>query len=115
MLSERRLPASITSTLTAGCTPVRLEVTMRPRLSLAGQFLALQLCIVVVVVGVVAAVSIPQAEARFRATETRRLLAVAEYVAADDTVRLLLNDERAREAQIGIMERSRALSEATFV
>lgn len=88
---------------------------MRPRLSLAGQFLALQLCIVLLVVGVVAAVSIAEADTAFRRTEGRRLLAVAEYVAADDTVRLLLNDERARESQADIAERSRAFSDATFV
>jgi sensor histidine kinase regulating citrate/malate metabolism len=88
---------------------------MRLRLSLAGQFLVLQLCIVLVVVGVVAAVSITEADTSFRRVEGRRLLAVAEYVAADDTVRLLLDDERARDSQESIAERSRAFSGASFV
>jgi sensor histidine kinase regulating citrate/malate metabolism len=88
---------------------------MRPRLSLAGQFLALQLCIVLLVVGVVAAVSIAEADATFRLDEGDRLSDVAEYVAADDTVRLLLNDARARDFQAGIAERSRAFSGAEFV
>lgn len=88
---------------------------MRPRLSLAGQFLAFQLCIVLLVVFVVAAVSLADADATFQHNEGRRLLAVAEYVAADDTVRLLLDDVGARQAQADIAERSRTFSDASFV
>ena len=88
---------------------------MRPRFSLAGQFLILQLCIVLLVVGVVAAVSLAESDASFRRVEGRRLLSVAENVAANDTVRLLLRDERVTEATADIAETSRAFSGASFV
>ncbi|WP_067964016.1 sensor histidine kinase [Nocardiopsis trehalosi] len=66
---------------------------MRPRLTLAGQFLALQLTIVVLVLVAVAGVSLAQTDARFRQVEGRRLLAVAESAAAMDAVRVGLRDE----------------------
>ena len=75
---------------------------MRPRMSLAGQSLLLQLCIVLLVVGVVGAVSLAEADVSFRRTEGRRLLSVAENVAANDTVRLLLKDTGATDATASI-------------
>jgi two-component system, CitB family, sensor kinase len=86
-----------------------------PRVSLAGQFLLLQLCIVLVVVGVVAAVSLAEADASFRRIEGRRLLSVAENVAVNDTVRLQLKDKGATEATASIAETSRAFSGASFI
>ncbi|ASU85417.1 histidine kinase [Nocardiopsis gilva YIM 90087] len=73
---------------------------MRPPLArlarptLAGQFLALQLVIVVVVLFAVAGVSLAQADAGFRRTEGRRMQAVAETAASMDTVRVGLRDQR---------------------
>jgi hypothetical protein len=66
------------------------------RLSVATQFLVLQLCIVLVVVVSVAGVSLAQSTASFREREGRRLLSVAETVAATDTVRLGLVDASAK-------------------
>ncbi len=60
---------------------------MRRRVSLAGQLLALQLAIVSIVLVAVAAVSLAQSDASFRATESRRALSVAEHVAAQALVR----------------------------
>ncbi|MGW7295088.1 histidine kinase, partial [Streptomyces xiamenensis] len=63
-----------------------------PRLTLAGQFLVLQLGLIVVVLGVIAAVTVAQADAEFRRAEGGRLLSVAETVAAQDAVRVGLSD-----------------------
>ena len=61
---------------------------MRQRLSLAGQLLLLQLAIVLLVVGAVAAVSIAEADASFRRVEGERLRSVGENAAINRTVRL---------------------------
>jgi two-component system, CitB family, sensor kinase len=65
---------------------------MRRRMSLAGQLLALQLVIVCVVLVGVAAASLAQSHARFSEEAGRRALAVAETVAATDTLRHALED-----------------------
>jgi two-component system CitB family sensor kinase len=88
---------------------------VRPRMSLAGQFLVLQLGIVLLVVGVVAAVSLAESDTTFRRVEGKRLLAVAENVAGTDTVRLLLKDRRATDAVSAIAETARASSGASFI
>ncbi|MBB6170200.1 sensor histidine kinase regulating citrate/malate metabolism [Nocardiopsis mwathae] len=64
------------------------------RLTLAGQFLALQLVIVVAVLIAVAGVSLAQADAGFRRTEGQRMLAVAETAASMETVRVGLGDPK---------------------
>ncbi len=91
------------------------EVPVRPRLSLAGQFLALQVGIVLLVVGVVAAVSLAEADLTFRRVEGRRLLSAAENVAANDTVRFLLTDKQASGATSDIAETSRAFAGVSFI
>src|SRR5689334_20287 len=88
---------------------------MPPRRSLAGQFLLLQLVIVLLVAGVVAAVSLAEADANFRRVEGRRLLAVGENVSANDTIRMLLTDQRASDAIAAIAETSRAYAGVSFV
>ncbi len=88
---------------------------MRPKMSLAGQSLLLQLCIVLLVVGVVGAVSLAESDATFRRVEGRRLLSVAENVAANDTVRLLLKDTGATDATAAIAATSQAVSGASYV
>ncbi|MBB4933822.1 sensor histidine kinase regulating citrate/malate metabolism [Lipingzhangella halophila] len=85
---------------------------MRPRITLAGQFLALQLAIVVAVLLAVVGVSVAQADARFRQVEGQAMLAVAESAASMDAVRAGL----AAPEQQGILqptaESLRSLSEA---
>ncbi|HEU4426344.1 MAG TPA: sensor histidine kinase [Pilimelia sp.] len=92
---------------------------MRPRLSLAGQFLVLQLGIVLLVVGVVGAVSVAESDATFRRVEGRRLLSWAEYVAATDTVRRSLIDPAGnplgRDALPAIAASSQAVSGVSYV
>ncbi|WP_017538426.1 sensor histidine kinase [Nocardiopsis halophila] len=68
------------------------EGTVRARLTLAGQFLLLQLLIVVALLIAVSGVSLAQADARFRAEEGRRMLTVAEAAASTDAVRVGLSD-----------------------
>ena len=88
---------------------------VRKRLSVANQFLVLQLCIVLVVVGAVAGVSLAQSTATFRDREGRRLLSVGETVAATDTVRLGLVDSNAAESLATTAESARGVSGASTV
>ncbi len=57
------------------------------RMSLAGQFLVLQLAVLLVVVGVGSVVSVRQSDADFRDTRGARLSATAESLASTDAVR----------------------------
>ena len=91
---------------------------MRPggrRLTLAGQFFALQLGIIVTVLVMVAGVSLAQSDARLRQTEGQRMLSVAESTAARDTVRVGLHDPGRREVLALLAEEARALSGADLV
>ncbi|WP_017597378.1 sensor histidine kinase [Nocardiopsis lucentensis] len=85
------------------------------RLTLAGQFLALQLGIIVTVLVMVGAVSLAQSDARLRQTESRRMLAVAESTAARDTIRVGLGDPGREEVLAPLAESVRALSGADLV
>jgi sensor histidine kinase regulating citrate/malate metabolism len=86
-----------------------------PRLSLAGQFLALQLALIVVVLVVIAAVSMAQSNAEFRRTEGRRLLSVAETVASTDAVRVGLADTERQGILQPTAESARSVSGASYV
>lgn len=88
---------------------------MRQRMSLAGQFLLLQLGIVVMVVSAVAAVSIAESDAAFRREEGARLRSVGENAAINRTVRLGLNDPIGQEALASVAESARAVSGASYV
>ena len=88
---------------------------MRHRLSLAGQLLALQLAIVLLVVGAVAAVSIAEADAAFRRVEGERLRSVGENAAINRTVRLGLGNPLGRDALETVAESARAVSGASYV
>ncbi|WP_306204943.1 sensor histidine kinase [Actinoplanes sp. RD1] len=88
---------------------------MRQRLSLAGQLLALQLAIVLLVAGAVAAVSIAEADAAFRRVEGERLRSVGENTAINRTVRLGLGDPLGRDALETVAESARAVSGASYV
>ncbi|WP_219632997.1 sensor histidine kinase [Haloechinothrix aidingensis] len=65
---------------------------MRPRLTLAGQFLAIQLAIIVLVLIAVTGVSLAQADAGFRQSESQRMRAIAETGATREAVRVGLRD-----------------------
>ncbi|WP_326558849.1 sensor histidine kinase [Micromonospora sp. NBC_01796] len=88
---------------------------MRQRMSLAGQFLLLQLGIVLLVVGAVAAVSIAESDAAFRREEGARLRSVGENAAINRTVRLGLGDPTGQEALASVAESARAVSGASYV
>ncbi len=88
---------------------------MRRKLSLATQFLVLQLGIVLLVVGVVGAVSLAESDATFRRVEGKRLLGVAENVAGNDTVRLRMHEPLGRDALPALAEGAQAVSGVTYV
>jgi sensor histidine kinase regulating citrate/malate metabolism len=88
---------------------------MRQRLTLAGQFLLLQLGIVLLVVGAVAAVSIAESDAAFRREEGARLRSVGENAAINRTVRMGLNSPVGQEALAAVAESARAVSGASYV
>ncbi|GAA4906129.1 sensor histidine kinase regulating citrate/malate metabolism [Stackebrandtia albiflava] len=88
---------------------------MRQRLSLAGQLLILQICIVVVVVIAVAAVSIAESDADFRAQEGARLRSVGENLAINPTVRMGLSSPVGSEALSSVAESARAVAGAGYV
>ena len=88
---------------------------MRRKLSLAGQFLMLQLGIVLLVVGAVGAVSLAESDATFRRVEGKRLLGVAENVASNDTVRFRLLEPLGRDALPALAEGAQAVSGVTYV
>lgn len=88
---------------------------MRPRLTLAGQFLALQLTIIVIVLVVVTGVAMAQFDAAFRQTERQRMSAIAETGASTETVRLGLIEPGQRGLLPPAGESLRGLSGADFV
>ncbi|GAA2351075.1 sensor histidine kinase [Streptomyces carpaticus] len=94
---------------------VRHRLRARPRLTLAGQFLVLQLGLIVVVLVVIAAVTVAQADAEFRRAEGGRLLSVAETVAAQDAVRVGLADPRRQGILMTAAENARSVSSASTV
>jgi two-component system, CitB family, sensor kinase len=87
---------------------------VRRRLSLTGQLLVLQLAIVVVVVAGVVLVTLAREAARFRDIESRRALAVAENVAAADTIRAGVEGGSLTALRIAA-EGARATSGSTYV
>ena len=89
----------------------------RHRLSLAGQYLALQLLIVLAVLLGVVAISLVQSAAAFERVEGRRALAVAESLAANPTVRSLIPTAEPRQgaALPSVAESMRTVSGASIV
>ncbi|WP_203337759.1 sensor histidine kinase [Nocardioides limicola] len=88
---------------------------MRRRLTLAGQFLALQLVIIVVVLVAVMAVLLAQAEVTFRQVEGDRMRAVAETGASMQVIRDGLVDAEARAILAPTAEGLRTVSGAELV
>ncbi|RRO17680.1 sensor histidine kinase [Saccharopolyspora rhizosphaerae] len=88
---------------------------MRVQGSLSRQLLSWQLLIILVLLGTVAVYSVVQSDAAFRATEGRKVLSVAEDLAATETVRANLQDPYRRDALPILAESARSLSGADQV
>ncbi|MGG5172873.1 sensor histidine kinase [Pseudarthrobacter sp. J1738] len=89
----------------------------RRRLSLAGQYLALQLLIVLAVLVGVIAISLLQSAATFERVEGRRALSAAENLAANPTVRALIPTAQPRHgaALPSLAESARTVSGSSIV
>ncbi|MFJ8106541.1 ATP-binding protein [Streptomyces sp. NPDC096132] len=83
--------------------------------SLARRLLVLQLLIVLVLLAAVAAIAMEQADRTMRATESRRMLGVAEDLAADPSLRELLDDPRQHPNLAPFATRAQMLSGASTV
>ena len=86
-------------------------------MSLAGQYLVLQLLIVLAVLVAVVAISLAQSAAAFERIEGRRALSAAEALAANPTVRALLPaaEPRAGAALPAVAESVRTVSGSSHV
>lgn len=83
--------------------------------SLARRLLVLQLLIVLVLLVAVAAIAVEQADRTVRATESRRMLGVAEDLAADPSLRELLTDPAQHPNLAPFATRAQVLSGASTV
>jgi sensor histidine kinase regulating citrate/malate metabolism len=88
---------------------------MRWKLSLARQFLLLQVGIVLLVVCAVGAVSLAESNLSFRSEQSARLRSVAENLAANDTVRMGLGDAVWRDVLATRAESARSVAGTTYV
>lgn len=88
---------------------------MRWQFSLARQFLLLQLGIVLLVVGAVAAISIAEADAAFRRDQRAKLFSVAESLAASDTVREGMGGTIWYDSLAAGAETARSVNRVSFV
>ncbi len=88
---------------------------MRRHMSLAAQFLVLQLAIVLLVLAAVVAVSLAQSASEFREVEGRRALEVAEDLAGNTTVRMGLGDDHHADWLTGPVQQTHTLSGASYV
>ena len=88
---------------------------MRWQFSLARQFLLLQLGIVLLVVGAVAAVSLAEADAAFRREQGAKLRSSAENLAATDIVREGMRAPVRYDSLAAAAETARSVSGASFV
>lgn len=91
-----------------------MVVTSR-RATLAGQFLALQLAIIVVVLVAVAALSLAQSAATFNRVEGRRVVALAEQLADNPLVRAQLDRPAPGEALAPLVQTRQTQSGVTSV
>jgi two-component system, CitB family, sensor kinase len=88
---------------------------LRVQGSLSRQLLGWQLVIILVLLATVAVYSVAQTDRAFRATEGRKMLSVAEDVAATEGVRASLEDRFRRDALPIFAESARSLSGADYV
>ncbi|MBY6367334.1 sensor histidine kinase [Rhodococcoides corynebacterioides] len=92
--------------------PARVRLRRRRR-TLAGQVLILQLAVVAVVLGAVAAVSVHQSTREFRDLQGGRMLSVAESLASTPIVREQLDAPLVEQVLAPDVDRAAALSGAT--
>ncbi|WP_308406882.1 ATP-binding protein [Streptomyces sp. AC555_RSS877] len=85
------------------------------RQTLAGELLVLQLAIVVVVLAAVAAVSLAQSEATFDRVEGRRVVALAEQLAANPLVRSQLVSPAPQRALAPLVNSTQTQAQVTSV
>ncbi|GLW67118.1 ATPase [Actinomadura rubrobrunea] len=85
------------------------------RHSLAGEMLVLQLAIIVVVLLAVAAVSLAQSEATFNRVEGRRVVALAEQLAANPLVRSRLERPGPQESLAPLVQATRTQARVSSV
>ena len=88
---------------------------MRPKLSLATQFLVLQLGIVLLVVFAVGGVSLAESDATFRREEGRRLMSVADNVVGNDTVSEVFRGDVSEVYLEGVAVNAEAVSDVRHV
>ena len=101
----------------SGTTKGNHAVTRRRGMSLAGQYLVLQLLIVLAVLVAVVAISLAQSAAAFERTEGRRALSAAEALGNNPTVRALLPtaEPRGGSALPAVAESVRTVSGSAHV
>ncbi len=87
----------------------------RPRLTLAGQLLALQMIVVIAVLAVVSVVSVRQSTAEFADQQGTRMRSVAEYLANIDVVRDEATSDFASGSLAPAVDRALSLSGASVV
>jgi len=92
-----------------------IVVVRSRRPTLAGQLLALQLAIIVVVLAAVAALSLAQSAATFNRVEGRRVAALAEQVADNPLVRAQLGEPAPGEALAALVQAGRTQSGVSSV
>src|SRR5215216_4334892 len=84
-------------------------------MSLAAQFLVLQLVIILLVLAAVVAVSLAKSASEFRDVEGRRAREVAEDLAVNNTVRLGLENHQSVDWLAGPVQQASTLSGASNV
>jgi len=85
------------------------------RLTIAGQFLILQLAVIALVLAIVGVISVQQSTAQFGADQGSRMRSVAEYLANLPVVRDQITGPRASRELAPSVERAVSLSGATTV
>ncbi len=88
---------------------------LRVQGSLSRQLLGWQLLIIILLLASIAVFSVAQTDSAFRATEGRKMLSVAEDLAATSGVRVSLADPYRRDALPIFAESTRNLSGADYV
>jgi two-component system CitB family sensor kinase len=89
--------------------------SQRRRLTLAGQFLVLQLAVVAVVLAIVGAISLQQSNASFATERGAQMRSVAEYLANQSVVRAQIGGPVPSTSLAPAIDRAVGLSGATDV
>jgi len=83
---------------------VQPKAPTRARLSLTRQLLVFQLVLIAIVLVAVTAISLEQSRSTFTSQVSRRMLAVAEYTAANPLLRSMLTGEAVPQSLVGPVE-----------